>query len=304
MPTEPRLRILVAEVQSRCGSLFVAGDATPHEEAMTRQSARLMLRLAETLRTSATRDRLLRSLADASAAESPENWAARAGLLWCAEPEVTAARVLWKENPSEDHRDDATGMPGESTSPEAARTRTGGRPPSIVPLGSRGRTLAEIHLWCDGIQGSLQQRLEGTPVLSAWTAWASIVADRSLLERRLQGLVSAVRQHADEEQVRVRDGKLSALAEFAAGAGHELNNPLAVIVGRAQLLLGRTARPGDQPIAAHHPQPGPAHAQDSPRPDVRGQTPCAAAAGLPPLGDPPRLPSRASRRNVNRGEFD
>jgi signal transduction histidine kinase len=31
--------------------------------------------------------------------------------------------------------------------------------------------------------------------------------------------------------------KLEALAEFAAGAGHEVNNPLTVISGRAQLLL-------------------------------------------------------------------
>ena len=31
--------------------------------------------------------------------------------------------------------------------------------------------------------------------------------------------------------------KLDALADFAAGAGHEMNNPLAVISGRAQLLL-------------------------------------------------------------------
>ena len=31
--------------------------------------------------------------------------------------------------------------------------------------------------------------------------------------------------------------KLEALAEFAAGAGHEINNPLTVISGRAQLLL-------------------------------------------------------------------
>lgn len=31
--------------------------------------------------------------------------------------------------------------------------------------------------------------------------------------------------------------KLEALAEFAAGAGHEINNPLAIIAGRAQLLL-------------------------------------------------------------------
>jgi signal transduction histidine kinase len=31
--------------------------------------------------------------------------------------------------------------------------------------------------------------------------------------------------------------KLEAIAEFAAGAGHEINNPLTVIAGRAQLLL-------------------------------------------------------------------
>jgi signal transduction histidine kinase len=35
----------------------------------------------------------------------------------------------------------------------------------------------------------------------------------------------------------VQQEKLSALAEFAAGAGHEINNPLTVIAGRAQLLL-------------------------------------------------------------------
>ncbi len=35
----------------------------------------------------------------------------------------------------------------------------------------------------------------------------------------------------------IDDAKLTALAEFAAGAGHEMNNPLAVISGRAQLLL-------------------------------------------------------------------
>ena len=33
------------------------------------------------------------------------------------------------------------------------------------------------------------------------------------------------------------DGRLEAMAEFAAGAGHEINNPVATIVGRVQLLL-------------------------------------------------------------------
>lgn len=40
--------------------------------------------------------------------------------------------------------------------------------------------------------------------------------------------------HHSEE---FRKAKLAALAEFAAGAGHEINNPVATIVGRAELLL-------------------------------------------------------------------
>ncbi len=37
--------------------------------------------------------------------------------------------------------------------------------------------------------------------------------------------------------------KLDALAEFAAGAGHEINNPLAIIGGHAQMLLQEIERP-------------------------------------------------------------
>ena len=37
--------------------------------------------------------------------------------------------------------------------------------------------------------------------------------------------------------------KLEALAEFAAGAGHEINNPVATIVGRAEMLLKGESNP-------------------------------------------------------------
>ncbi|MBL8825501.1 MAG: HAMP domain-containing histidine kinase [Planctomycetaceae bacterium] len=44
-------------------------------------------------------------------------------------------------------------------------------------------------------------------------------------------------------QTLLEQEKLAALAEFAAGAGHEINNPLSVIVGRAQILLRNEKHP-------------------------------------------------------------
>src|SRR5205085_3099976 len=42
-------------------------------------------------------------------------------------------------------------------------------------------------------------------------------------------------RHVDEDLL--REQKLTAVAELAAGAGHEINNPLAVISGQAQYHL-------------------------------------------------------------------
>lgn len=48
---------------------------------------------------------------------------------------------------------------------------------------------------------------------------------------------------AAEADEHLTAGKLAALAEFAAGAGHEINNPIAVICGRAQLLMEGETNP-------------------------------------------------------------
>jgi signal transduction histidine kinase len=53
---------------------------------------------------------------------------------------------------------------------------------------------------------------------------------------RLSVLERSFREEVEAE-------KIAAMAEFAAGAGHEINNPLAVIAGRAQLLLRDEAAP-------------------------------------------------------------
>ena len=49
---------------------------------------------------------------------------------------------------------------------------------------------------------------------------------------------------AEADSRALEAAKLAALAEFAAGAGHEINNPLATIVGRAQALLKHEQDPG------------------------------------------------------------
>jgi signal transduction histidine kinase len=51
-------------------------------------------------------------------------------------------------------------------------------------------------------------------------------------------------RQADTDRLRVM--KLESLAEFAAGAAHEINNPLAVISGQAQYLLGHEAETARQ----------------------------------------------------------
>jgi signal transduction histidine kinase len=75
----------------------------------------------------------------------------------------------------------------------------------------------------------------GSEVRERWSATDDHAAGGALL-----ALVARLGRLADLE-TRFADSlereKLAALAEFAGGAGHEINNPLAVIAGRAQLLL-------------------------------------------------------------------
>jgi signal transduction histidine kinase len=54
---------------------------------------------------------------------------------------------------------------------------------------------------------------------------------------------------------RLEAAKLEAMAEFAAGAGHEINNPIAVIAGRAKLLLdGESSAQRRRELAVIHSQ--------------------------------------------------
>jgi signal transduction histidine kinase len=84
---------------------------------------------------------------------------------------------------------------------------------------------AEVMLLKDLLHLSARNlRLQGAPALER-------------LESDFDDLHAALEDHRSAEAERLRELKLRALAEFAAGAGHEINNPLAVISGQAQYLL-------------------------------------------------------------------
>jgi two-component system, NtrC family, sensor kinase len=61
--------------------------------------------------------------------------------------------------------------------------------------------------------------------------------ERVRLHAEVDALHDAVQRQKAEEAQHLKEQKLRALAELAAGAGHEINNPLAVISGQAQYLL-------------------------------------------------------------------
>jgi signal transduction histidine kinase len=63
------------------------------------------------------------------------------------------------------------------------------------------------------------------------------------LHAELDALHEAIRVQVSAEEKRLEQRKLTALAEVAAGAGHEINNPLAVISGQAQYLLATEQEP-------------------------------------------------------------
>lgn len=73
--------------------------------------------------------------------------------------------------------------------------------------------------------------------------------EKELIER-LHGDLELLQLALEEQQVQERERlqglKLSALAELAAGAGHEINNPLAVISGQAQYALKQIHQAEDE----------------------------------------------------------
>jgi signal transduction histidine kinase len=224
---DTRLRLLTAEVQARSGSAFVESVWSPKEEQLTRSNARLRRQVRQLQGERASRDRLLEALASSDPSDGLDRWSDRASEAWSAEPGVAGARIGWvgRLAPETDALQGMVEAPDE-------------RADVVLPLGvGRGRPVAALHLWTETAGAALPPALHS--VLAAWGGWAAQVAERTRQAEYLEAAIDAQRTRREPPEPDRVPQRLEALAEFAAGAGHELNNPLAVIVGRAQLLLTR-----------------------------------------------------------------
>jgi signal transduction histidine kinase len=114
------------------------------------------------------------------------------------------------------------------TTAEVEEIRVAAEEPEGVPVWQRPD---EVPLLADLLQLAADNRR-----LRGWPALDGAERDVDALQRAL------VAQRATEAE-RLHRLKLAALAEVAAGAGHEINNPLAVISGQAQYLLGHESDP-------------------------------------------------------------
>jgi two-component system, NtrC family, sensor kinase len=113
--------------------------------------------------------------------------------------------------------------------------------------------LGEMHLRTSDLN-RVRERFAAGPGFDQWVnrPWTDPRTEPALADRLLGASDEPTSDAGDEPRSsvlvdlfaeRVQSAKLSAVAEFAAGASHEINNPLAVISGASQYLLKQETDP-------------------------------------------------------------
>lgn len=103
--------------------------------------------------------------------------------------------------------------------------------------------------WSQTAVGNVSARMGTQTLLSTWSAALASALDRERLRRQSEELANASRAIAEAQQRVAHAEAMARLGQVTAGAAHEMNNPLAVISGRAQLLLTRLDQPKDRAAA-------------------------------------------------------
>ena len=110
-----------------------------------------------------------------------------------------------------------------------------------VPLVSGGRWLGGVICPADDSGAAAQDAMAPALALSL-----GLVQRRNVADAMSEELAGASQLLAETREALAEAKTLAALGDLAAGAGHELNTPLAVVSGRAQLMRDKAEMPEDR----------------------------------------------------------
>lgn len=86
-------------------------------------------------------------------------------------------------------------------------------------------------------------------LFGAWSLALTSAGERESARRLHESLAAAGRELAEAQRTMAERESMARLGEMTAGAAHEMNNPLAIIRGRAELLGASAVKPEDQAAA-------------------------------------------------------
>jgi signal transduction histidine kinase/HD-like signal output (HDOD) protein/CheY-like chemotaxis protein len=112
-----------------------------------------------------------------------------------------------------------------------------------IPVAHEGRVLGQ--LLCEPGSVDAVDFSALTELTSGLGGLLARCQERQRAEMRAESLATALWERELAYRQAVRGERLDVVAKLAAGAAHEINNPLTAIVGRAQLLLSRGLSPED-----------------------------------------------------------
>ena len=102
-------------------------------------------------------------------------------------------------------------------------------------------------LWTAAADAAPVAGISDLPMVSqSWGMTLRMAQVREQQNVLTEALSASNRELAAVQQQLVRAKALAGLGEMAAGAAHEMNNPLAVVCGRAQLLAGKLTEPAQK----------------------------------------------------------
>lgn len=112
----------------------------------------------------------------------------------------------------------------------------------LLPLRCGWGTSAFLLYECEAPAGGPMARLQLDALCRTWAAAIAAAGQHHGARRLSEQLAEANRSLADTQDELAGSRALAAVGEVAAGAAHEMNNPLAVISGRAQILAQKVDR--------------------------------------------------------------